>query len=341
MRRTLYTLGNIRIHLDAVRGLGRFSRGRSRGRRGAFGAFVPHRRNARAGGLRLHHARSLGERLHRLVGAAAPPLTASTYDPRFARMSPVIPTAGCVPAPEALAHQTRAWATPLVDRIGAQLHAMYLYGSALGSDFDAAASDVNVLLVTESLAMDRLIDYAQSLSALRSEVELRFAPLFLTRAQIADSADVFPIEFLDLTRRRALLAGTDVMAGVRVRRAHLRHQCEYELRAQLVGLRRAVLRSGAAPATAWALLAQVAGSTPALCRSLLLLQDETPPDSATAAIEAAAHRFGVRAEFLAAPLVARRQGAVAASDPAGPRRLGDYLDELEKLIAAVDALPIA
>jgi hypothetical protein len=138
-----------------------------------------------------------------------------------------------------------------------------------------------------------------------------------------------------------LLAGTDVLAGVRVRRAHLRHQCEYELRAQLVGLRRAVLRTGAAPATAWGLLAQVAGSTPALCRSLLLLQDETPPDSAPAAIEAVAHRFGVRAEFLAAPLVARHRGAAATSDPAGPRRLGDYLDELEKLIAAVDALPIA
>ena len=255
-------------------------------------------------------------------------------------MSPVFPSPGCIPAPEALAARTRAWAVPLGRVIGPELRALYIYGSALAPDFDAATSDVNVLMVAETLSMDRLIACAAALSEPAKNSELRFAPLFLTQMQIANSVDVFPIEFMDLTQRRALLEGTDVLGAVRVGRANLRHQCEYELRAQLVGLRRAILRTGAAPATAWALLAQVAGSTAALCRSLLLLQGEVPPGGGLAAIEAAARVFGVRADALAAPLDARRRGPGAAQDATATQRLGEYIEELEKLIAAVDAHPV-
>ena len=197
-----------------------------------------------------------------------------------------------------------------------------------------------MLLVAETLSMDRLVGCAAVLKGPSKDSGLRFAPLLLTQTQIANSVDVFPIEFMDLTQRRALLHGTDVLGAVRVGQANLRHQCEYELRAQLVGLRRTVLRTGAASATAWALLAQVAGSTAALCRSLLQLRGEVPPEAGAAAIEAAARVFGVRSDPLQAPLEARRRGAAAAQDAAGSERLGQYIEELEKLIAAVDAHPV-
>src|SRR5206468_2757222 len=119
--------------------------------------------------------------------------------------------------------------------------AVYLYGSVLASTFDAAVSDVNVLLVVSDLPMTRLTALAHAIGEAMqgSPGRLRYSPVVLTEEQIRRSVDVFPLEFLDLAERRALLEGRDVLAGVHVDRANLRHQCEYELRSKLLGLRQA------------------------------------------------------------------------------------------------------
>ena len=259
-------------------------------------------------------------------------------------MSPAFPTTGCIPAPEAIAARTRAWAAPLVRVVEPDLRALYIYGSALAPEFDAAKSDINVLVVVTSLPMRRLSDCAAAIAQAEKR-EYRFAPVILTQHQITTSVDVFPIEFLDLTQRRALLEGTDVLSEVRLGRANLRHQCEYELRAQLVGLRRALLRYGAEPKAAGGLLAQVAGSTATLCRALLQLRGETPPESIAEVLTAVERLFGVRADRLGAPSRARLEARGPMQEtrlaPDGTAHLAEYIDELENLIAAVDAHPVA
>ena len=247
------------------------------------------------------------------------------------------------PVPDDLAAAARAWAAPLIAAAGAGLRALYVYGSALGPGFDRAASDVNLLLVVEALPFDRLAALAVAVRQLPAPAEpgaatgFRFAPLLLTTATVAHSADVFPVDFLDLRDRRALLAGEDVLAGLNVPLGNLRHQCEYELRSRLIGLRQAFLRAGGADGTAHMLVARAAGSSGSLFRHLLTLRGRPYPDAPEALARAVAEAYGIDPAGLDAPFAARKDAAV--DEAAARRRLGAYLEALDQLVRAVDADP--
>lgn len=66
-------------------------------------------------------------------------------------------------------------------------------------------------------------------------------PRLFTRALIAESLDVFPIEMLELSHRRRVLFGVDPFADVRIDHRALRVQCERELREKLMRLREAYI----------------------------------------------------------------------------------------------------
>src|SRR5207244_7923585 len=97
---------------------------------------------------------------------------------------------GLLPPPQPAGDAARAWAAPLVAASGEGFRALYLYGSALRPGFDAAHSDVNVLLVVDALPAERLEALARAAAKLaRNEGKgaLRFRPLMLTEAQIRES----------------------------------------------------------------------------------------------------------------------------------------------------------
>jgi hypothetical protein len=250
------------------------------------------------------------------------------------------PTAfGLVPAPAALVKQLEPWAAALRRTSGAAFRALYLYGSALGPHFDAQQSDVNLLLVVEALSFTSLGSLRRSLRELAGEKPpgRRVVPLVLSEAQIRASVDVFPAEFLDLRARRALLAGTDVLGNLEVGLGNLRHQCEYELRAKLIGLRQGYLLAGDDAAALQRLLAHAAGGLAAVLRQLVHLADAVPPDDAMALVAAVAERYGVDAAALAAPFEARRLTSADAQRAEG--LFAAHLHALETLIGAADAHP--
>ena len=246
---------------------------------------------------------------------------------------------GLVPPPAALVTSLAPWVEAMQRESGADLRALYLYGSTLTPRFAAGQSDVNLLLVLAELSFARLETLARSVRALMKAPRpaQKVAPLVLTEAQIRGSADVFPAEFLDLVSRRALLAGRDVLAGLGVGLHNLRHQCEYELRSKLIGLRQAYLLAGDAPGTAQRLLVQAAGGLAAVLRQLLVLGGETPSDDADALVSAVARRYGVDSAALAAPFAARRRPDAESASAAA--QFAALLDALEALIGAVDAHP--
>jgi len=151
-----------------------------------------------------------------------------------------------VPLADDLAAAARAWAQGLVAAAGPSFRALYVYGSALGPGFDRDSSDVNLLVVLDSMPFARLEALADGAAKLPppGDGKFRFAPLVLTEGTLQGSTDVFPIDFLDLKERRALIEGADVLAGLEVPLVNLRHQCEYELRSRFIGLRQAWLRAG-------------------------------------------------------------------------------------------------
>jgi hypothetical protein len=63
-------------------------------------------------------------------------------------------------------------------------------------------------------------------------------PIYFTTEEIDDAADVFPIEFIDMSQARQILYGKDPFDHLDIQTHNLRHQLEYELRAKLLRLRR-------------------------------------------------------------------------------------------------------
>ena len=254
-------------------------------------------------------------------------------------MSDAPAAAGLVPAPTALATQLAPWVLALQRASGAAFRALYVYGSALTPRFDAQQSDVNLLVIVAALTFADLGHVRRELRALAGTPApgKRVVPLVLSAPQIRASVDVFPADFLDLRARRALLAGEDVLADIAVGLGNLRHQCEYELRSKLIGLRQAYLLAGDDADVVQRLLAHAAGGLAAVLRQLVHLAGDAPPDDTTALAAAVARRYGVDAEALSAPFVARR---LAVADAKRAEALfAAHLRTLETLMDAVDAYP--
>jgi len=125
----------------------------------------------------------------------------------------------------------------LTQSLGERLRSVVLYGSAARGDYQRLASDLNLILVLEDLDPATL----EALTPALGRWRLKGHPLphLFSPALIRESADVFPIEFLDIQSNRITLHGEDPFAGVTVGREHLRLQCERELKEKLMRLREA------------------------------------------------------------------------------------------------------
>jgi hypothetical protein len=112
---------------------------------------------------------------------------------------------------------------------GGNLVSVVLYGSAAVengegdiSRWSGHAGDKNILVVLERVTPADLKlahPIAQRWRALGNPL-----PLYFTREEIEDSSDVFPMEFIDMSRVRRVLAGSDPFDGLQVPTHNLRHQ---------------------------------------------------------------------------------------------------------------------
>lgn len=159
--------------------------------------------------------------------------------------------------------------------LGEGLRSVVLYGSAARGDWERATSDLNLILVLETLDPPAL----EALSPALTRWERRRHPLprLFTPAIIADSVDVFPIEFLDLRADRRVLYGEDVFASVEVHTDHLRIQCERELREKVMRLREGYVETHAHPRRLRRLLTDSYTTFVALFRGCLYLHGDRVP----------------------------------------------------------------
>ena len=160
----------------------------------------------------------------------------------------------------------------------------------------------------------------------------------MTRDEIATSADVFPIEWLDVRERHLLLEGEDVLSGIVVDHECLRRQIEHELRGKHLRLRMMWWLHASRPADLRrALLMQTSGWN-AVLRALLRLDGEAAPASHEATVDRVAERHGLSAAALHGALQLRTTRQ-RVSDAEAKQRYRDFLVEVERLVAIVDGLP--
>ena len=161
------------------------------------------------------------------------------------------------------------------DALGDRLRSLLLYGSAARGDFHQRTSDLNLLVVVEELGRSNLEALAPIFKRWRKQGQ-PFPRLF-SSGGLARSADVFPIEFLDIQRHRVVLFGEDPMAELEIHRDHLRLQCERELREKIMRLREGYLESQGSSRALTTLLTDSYTTFVALFRGCLyLLGGEVP-----------------------------------------------------------------
>ena len=90
---------------------------------------------------------------------------------------------------------------------GLNIRSVILYGSAAAGDHAGRRSDFNILVVLETLGITELD--AISRIAAQWAAKGNPPPLLFTTDQLSRSADVFPIELLDMKECHRILAGED------------------------------------------------------------------------------------------------------------------------------------
>jgi len=219
--------------------------------------------------------------------------------------------------------------------LGGRLVTLLLYGSAARGAYVPERSDLNTLLICDSVDEDLIVRLEAPVRAwVRSGQP---APFILTEREWRDASDAFPIEYEDMREANKLLAGRDPWSGIAVRPEHVRRQLEHEVMGKLVHARRAYAALKGQPKRLGEFLVQSAGGFFAMLRAALRLGGVTPPAGPDRLVEAAGAKLGFDAKGLQ-PLVVHVTGAQTLKLNAGDPLPAAYVAALASTAAYVNRM---
>lgn len=231
---------------------------------------------------------------------------------------------------------TEAQLKELVSRLkeaaAANLQSVILYGSAARGNFHPGHSDLNVLCVLNSLAVEELGRVAPVVRWWVVEQQ-QPVPLFFTAEELRQSADVFSIELRDMQDSRRVLFGSDPIANFHLPTNLHRIQVEHELRTVLLKLRNHWLRTPNDDAELTPVLRKSFSSVLTLLRHVIIAFGEQPPIASRDIVARATALTHAEAVPFENVLHLREHGGTHA-DLA--RTYGAYLAALETVIRALD-----
>jgi len=157
-------------------------------------------------------------------------------------------------------------------------------------------------------------------------------PRLFSPELIRDSVDIYPIEFIDITRHHRVLLGRDALSGVEVDVALLRLQCERELREKLMRLREGFVESRGKAKLLRQLLAASYASFALVWRGCLHLLGASVPAHDREVAAALCRRL----ELDAAPF--EEVAAIAAGERSADESavFARYYRELEAMVERID-----
>jgi len=217
--------------------------------------------------------------------------------------------------------------------LGDRLRSLVLYGSAARGEYQEGTSDFNLVVVTESLDPPTLEALSAPVGAWTRKGQP--PPRLLTPTLIADSIDVYPIEFLDIRTHHVVLRGSDLFAGLQVRVEQLRLQCERELREKLMRLREGYVEAHSSRQRLRGLLVGSYSTFVVLFRGCLHLVGMAPPARSAEVAAAFCARAGMDAGPFEAIDSLRRGEAPATLDLT--TLFSRYYEQLTRAVGAVDS----
>ncbi|MDA3834433.1 MAG: hypothetical protein PF495_13695 [Spirochaetales bacterium] len=148
-----------------------------------------------------------------------------------------------------------------------------LYGSAAKGNFVSGLSDINMFVIIQSESKERLIAAAEKFGVLLERYRIKL--LIMTELEMQESADMFPLEFLEIRETMKLLAGENLLETLIIDRRHYRHQLEERLRGSITMLRQLILISGSRKKMILEQFLIWGGKQDTLLRALIRLKDES------------------------------------------------------------------
>ncbi len=214
---------------------------------------------------------------------------------------------------------------------GEDLVSLTVYGSHAGENPGAGAR-ISVLVVVRELRKEAFSSF-RGIAHRYARRGIPPPPIF-TEAFLANSADVFPLEFLGMRSMRRVLAGRDVVAELEISTENLRHQVEFELKGKLLSLRR-IYMGTFGNKEFLGVLADTAGPVVSAARGLLLLSNPEAPHDKREIVEDLEKRVRVRLPTIREAL-ALKGGAKVPPSRAEELFLG-YLDDVDRLCTLADS----
>lgn len=225
----------------------------------------------------------------------------------------------------------------LVERLstahGDNLKSIVLYGSAASSEQVDKTRPKRVLVVLDRITPDDL-KAAHSVAEWWKE-KGNPIPVYFDSEEVADSSDVFPIEFLDMSEVRRVLYGKDPFDGLEISSQNLRHQLEYELRAKLLRLRRLYIPASRNANHLTKLMTDSLDNFAVLFRHVLSIRGKQAPLDKYECVMALSRELALEEAVFQRIFEYATDGKVWLEWETS-EVFGKYLAQIERVIAAVD-----
>ena len=234
-------------------------------------------------------------------------------------------------------HQFAAFIDDLKATHGSNLASVILYGSAAAGDFVPKLSDYNILIALKKITPKEL---RQAHSTIREWHKMGHSvPVYFTVSELQNAADVFPIEFHQMSRAHKVLHGANPLAGLTISDAYLRHQTEYELRSKLIQLRRQYIPASASAEGLKTLMAESLASFSALFGAVLIMNGIEPPVVKQEIVAKTVDVLNLDGTVFEKIFNIREDNfAKTLGDVEANGLFAEYMEQIEKVIDSVDAI---
>ena len=230
--------------------------------------------------------------------------------------------------PHLLRAPVREFAQGLGALAGRQLLGLTVYGMALEAAFQPEHHAIRSALVLATIDLDLLKQLGRDAPRPRG---WRFSPpVIMTPQAIAASRDTFPLELIEIQQRHAAICGADHFTPLEFDPAHVRLQCERDLKVFLIAMHQGLLASGGREERLGTMSAELTGSLLRVLSGLLWLAGQRQPQPLF-------HRVEAVEKLIKRPLPGIC-GALDRSDMAGWHKFRRLYDDLVALDEYADAL---
>lgn len=233
--------------------------------------------------------------------------------------------------------EIKAFVDDLRNTHGENLVSVILFGSAAVGDFVARTSDYNILVALKKIRPE---DLRNAHACIREWRRMGHpVPVYFTVSELQNAADVFPIEFHQMSVARKVLFGPDVLADLKITDTFLRLQTEYELRSKLIKLRRQYIRASISVEGLTSLMADSFPSFVALFRAVLIIKGVEPPTRKQEIVAVTASSLGIDGVPFEKIYNIRKNNFTGKLDEISANELfADYMEQIELVIDAVDSI---